>query len=539
MLNHQDYQLTISLKNINMSNVIKSKREGGSPSQQSYKLIAKNSIFLYLRLIFTVIVTLYLTRIVLDKLGVEDFGIYNLVSGLATMLGFLSVSMTNSSQRFISYELGKGQKGNVNQVLSASVNLHFVFGCIISIFMVFVGLWFINYELVIPNEKLYLAEVVFYYSVATFTVSIISVPFNALLIAHEKMGVVALLSVMEVFLKLISVITIIDHIDTNLLMSYAGVMFLVISIVKILMVLYCYVDIKFIYSFKGGFIRFKELLTFSGWNVFGSIAYLVMTQGVSMLLNVFFGPMVNAARGLALQVQSAILQIASSFQIAINPQIVKSYSSNNRKQMMEIAFYGAKYSFFLMLFAGLPVLIEAKSILSLWLKTVPEYTEIFVKLMTVNILINILSETLITVVQASGKIKVYQIIVGTLLIFNLPISYLSLYYGLGPESTLYVSIVISLIALFVRLIILKKIIDFDTLSFIKLVLVRCGIVAIIALFILTYVYEGFRGLEYNLVWLFVLTLIILPITIFTFGMSKYERVYTFKVMEIIRAKIIN
>ncbi|OMO27928.1 hypothetical protein BCT38_07890 [Vibrio lentus] len=522
-----------------MSNVIKSKREGGSPSQQSYKLIAKNSIFLYLRLIFTVIVTLYLTRIVLDKLGVEDFGIYNLVSGLATMLGFLSVSMTNSSQRFISYELGKGQKGNVNQVLSASVNLHFVFGCIISIFMVFVGLWFINYELVIPNEKLYLAEVVFYYSVATFTVSIISVPFNALLIAHEKMGVVALLSVMEVFLKLISVITIIDHIDTNLLMSYAGVMFLVISIVKILMVLYCYVDIKFIYSFKGGFIRFKELLTFSGWNVFGSIAYLVMTQGVSMLLNVFFGPMVNAARGLALQVQSAILQIASSFQIAINPQIVKSYSSNNRKQMMEIAFYGAKYSFFLMLFAGLPVLIEAKSILSLWLKTVPEYTEIFVKLMTVNILINILSETLITVVQASGKIKVYQIIVGTLLIFNLPISYLSLYYGLGPESTLYVSIVISLIALFVRLIILKKIIDFDTLSFIKLVLVRCGIVAIIALFILTYVYEGFRGLEYNLVWLFVLTLIILPITIFTFGMSKYERVYTFKVMEIIRAKIIN
>ena len=508
-----------------------------SSNRGKFKVIAKNSIYLYVRLLLTVIVTLYLTKVVLDILGVEDFGVYNLVAGLATMLGFLSVSMTNSTQRFISYELGKGSNGDVSTVFSTSINIHIIFSVIIVVIMEFLGLWFIDYKLVIPLERLHLAEVVFHCCAATFLITMVTVPFNSILMAYEKMGVVALLSIIEIFIKLISVLTIIDVVHSEALISYAVLMFVAVFIVKIILIIYCLYNVKIKYRFRGSFSLFTEVLKFSGWNIFGSIAYLVMTQGVSVLLNVFFGPTVNAARAIALQVQSAILQIASSFQLAFNPQIVKSYSSNENSQVMQIALYGAKYSFFLMLFAGLPILFEAESILQLWLNEVPDYTVIFVKLMVINVLVNVLSETLITIVQATGRIKFYQIIVGSLLICNLPLSYIFLEYGASPESTLYVSILISVIALIVRLVILSKMINFDVRKFLSIVILRSALVVFIASFLLLYLHKVVELMEYKLLLLFTLNFFVLTATIFFIGISSKERTYLLSVLKKLRSYV--
>ena len=251
---------------------------------------------------------------------------------------------------------------------------------------------------------------------------------------------------------------------------------------------------------------------------------------MSVLLHVYFGPAINAARAIALQVQSAILQVASSFQLAFNPQIIKSYSSNDSSQMMQIALYGAKYSFFLMLFAGIPVLFETEFILQLWLTNVPDYTVIFVKLMVINILVNILSETLITVVQATGRIKLYQILVGTLLICNLPLSYVFLSYGANPESTLYISIVVSIIALVVRLVILNKMIRFKVKKFLNIVIFRCAIVTFIASVILLYFHDILKFVEYKILFFFFLTFIVLTVTILLVGISSKERDYLYSIL---------
>jgi O-antigen/teichoic acid export membrane protein len=450
-----------------------------------YKKIAHNVIYLYSRLIVTLLGNLYLTRLTLQALDVESFGVYSLVYGLVLMLGFMSVTLSNSTQRFISFELGK-KNGDVDALFSSSINIHCIVAVALIVIIYISGIFAIEYYLVLPQDLKAAAKIIFYVSLFSFFVSILSIPAYSALIAFEKMNLIAIASVSEVVLKVFFTLLIVHSEVSNTLIVYCVVIALSTIFSKLYIIIICYNKLNLNYSMKNGMGHIKNLLFFTGWNVFGSIAALVMNQGLNILINIFFGLKINAARAISIQVQSAVNQLASSFQLAFNPQIVKCYSSGRVEESLKIALFGSKYSFFLLLYASLPIFYFCDVFLGWWLPNVPEYTEIFVKLMMVNILINVLSEALITLVQATGDIKKYQILVGSLLIMNLPISYIVLYQGGAPEYTVYVSILISIVALMLRLYLIKNLIpEFSAISYLKLVIAR----AVAVVFVTVILYE--------------------------------------------------
>jgi|SRR5690554_3225715 len=438
-------------------------------------------MMLYIRMLLTMAVTLYTSRIVLNTLGVEDYGIYSVVGGFVTMFGFLNSAMASATQRFLSFEIGRKDVIQLRNVFSMSVNIHFIIALVILLLAETIGLWFVNTQLTIPPERMVAAQWVYQFSILASMVNIISVPYNAIIIAHERMNVFAGVSIAEVGLKLL-IVFMLQWFGFDKLKLYAVLMFAVSLIIRLIYGAYCnkkFKESKFRYYWNKPL--FKILMSYAGWNLWGNVAGVVMGQGVNVLLNIFFGPGVNAARGIAFQVRGAVQQFVSNFQMAINPQIIKSYASDNLKYMHQLIFQGAKYSFFLLFIMSLPIFLETEIILRLWLKTVPTYTVIFTRLIIVHILIDCFSGTLMTAAQATGRIKLYQSVIGGLLILNLPISYMFLKLGYAPQITLYVSICISGIALFGRLYILKKLVKLKVISFFKSVILRSVSVGLVAI----------------------------------------------------------
>lgn len=438
-------------------------------------------MMLYIRMLLTMAVTLYTSRIVLNTLGVEDYGIYSVVGGFVTMFGFLNSAMASATQRFLSFEIGRKDVIQLRNVFSMSVNIHFIIALVILLLAETIGLWFVNTQLTIPPERMVAAQWVYQFSILASMVNIISVPYNAIIIAHERMNVFAGVSIAEVGLKLL-IVFMLQWFGFDKLKLYAVLMFAVSLIIRLIYGAYCnkkFKESKFRYYWNKPL--FKILMSYAGWNLWGNVAGVVMGQGVNVLLNIFFGPGVNAARGIAFQVRGAVQQFVSNFQMAINPQIIKSYASDNLKYMHQLIFQGAKYSFFLLFIMSLPIFLETEIILRLWLKTVPTYTVIFIRLIIVHILIDCFSGTLMTAAQATGRIKLYQSVIGGLLILNLPISYMFLKLGYAPQITLYVSICISGIALFGRLYILKKLVKLKVISFFKSVILRSVSVGLVAI----------------------------------------------------------
>lgn len=432
-------------------------------------------------MLLTMAVTLYTSRIVLNTLGVEDYGIYSVVGGFVTMFGFLNSAMASATQRFLSFEIGRKDVIQLRNVFSMSVNIHFIIALVILLLAETIGLWFVNTQLTIPPERMVAAQWVYQFSILASMVNIISVPYNAIIIAHERMNVFAGVSIAEVGLKLL-IVFMLQWFGFDKLKLYAVLMFAVSLIIRLIYGAYCnkkFKESKFRYYWNKPL--FKILMSYAGWNLWGNVAGVVMGQGVNVLLNIFFGPGVNAARGIAFQVRGAVQQFVSNFQMAINPQIIKSYASDNLKYMHQLIFQGAKYSFFLLFIMSLPIFLETEIILRFWLKTVPTYTVIFTRLIIVHILIDCFSGTLMTAAQATGRIKLYQSVIGGLLILNLPISYMFLKLGYAPQITLYVSICISGIALFGRLYILKKLVKLKVISFFKSVILRSVSVGLVAI----------------------------------------------------------
>ena len=425
-------------------------------------------------------VSLYTSRIVLNTLGIEDFGIYNVVGGVVMMFSFMNSSMSSATQRFISFELGKNNYTQLKKVFSMSVNIHAIIAVAIFILAETIGLWFLNAKLVIPIERLEAANWVYQFSILSFMVTVMSVPYNATIIAYERMKVYAYVSIVEVALKLIIVFSLIWF-GFDKLKMYSILIFCVYVIVWLLYRIYCKRNFAVTnYKFFWEKSLYKTLMNYAGWNLFGNLASVTMDQGVNILINIFFGPAVNAARGIAFQVKGAVNGFVINFQIAMNPQIVKSFAADDIKYMHQIIFQGAKFSFFLLLILAMPILLETEIILKWWLKIVPEYTIIFTKLVLINVLIDCVSGPLMTAAQASGKIKKYQAVVGGLLLLILPISYLLLKIGLQPQITLYVSIFISIVALFARLYIISPLVNLSILTFVKFVLVRVLLVAVVS-----------------------------------------------------------
>lgn len=471
-------------------------------------------------------VSLYTSRVVLNTLGVEDFGIYNVVGGFVTMFAFLNGAMASATQRFLTFEIGRNDDEQLSKVFSMSVNIHFIIAFVVLVLAETIGLWFVNTQLIIPPERMVAAQWVYQFSIFAMMLSIISVPYNAIIIAHERMNVFAWVSIAEVTLRLIVVFMLLWF-EFDKLKLYAVLIFCVSLIIPLIYGTYCRIYFK-----ESKFRRFWDkplfstLMSYAGWNLWGNAASVIMGQGVNILINIFFGPVVNAARAIAYQVNGAIQQFTSNFQMAINPQIIKSYASNDLKYMHQLVFQGAKYSFFLLFIMSLPIFLETEIILRIWLKTVPEYSVIFTRLIIVNILIDSISGPLMTAAQASGKIKLYQSVVGLLLLLNLPISYLFLKLSFSPEITLYVGICISFIALYARLKIISSLISLSIIEYINAVVLRIIPVVFIALILPALVYSTLDKGFLRLMVTVMTSIVSVLITIYYIGLSKIEQQFT-------------
>lgn len=470
-------------------------------------------------------VSLYTSRIVLNTLGVEDFGIYNVVGGFVTMFGFLNSAMASATQRFLSFEIGRKDIIQLRNVFSMSVNIHFIIAFAIFIFAETIGLWFVNTQLTIPAERMPAANWVYQFSIFALMVNMVSVPYNAMIIAHERMNVFAWVSIAEVSLKLL-IVFMLQWFGFDKLKLYAVLMFGVSLFIRLIYGAYCnqkFKESKFRYYWNKPL--FKTLINYAGWNLWGNAASVIMDQGINILLNIFFGPVVNAARGIAYQVRAAMNQFVVNFQMAINPQIIKSYASDDLKYMHQLIFQGAKYSFFLLFAMSLPVLLETQLILRLWLEIVPEYTVIFTRLIIINILIDSVSGPLMTAAQASGRIKLYQSVVGGLLIFNVPVSYLFLKLGFKPEVTLLVGIGISIVALFTRLVIISPLVSLNMFDFLKMGLFRIIPVLLLAIIVPWLFTFFFQESIFRLFGSVILSFISVFATVYVVGLNHSEQIF--------------
>lgn len=445
------------------------------------KRIAKNTMLLYFRMLFMMTVSLYTSRVVLSTLGVEDFGIYNVVGGVVTMFSFINSAITSSTQRYLTFELGRGNIRQLQKVFTTSVIIHMLISLLIVVLAEIIGLWFLYNKMTIPTERMDAAFWVFQMSTLTMVVLIMSVPYNATIIAHEKMSIFAYISVLEIVLKLLIVYLLqIGHFDK--LKLYVFLIFAVQLLIRLIYGRYCsrhFMESRLKKIWDGKL--FKTMLSFAGWNLWGNCAAVTFSQGVNILLNMFFGPMINAARGVAVQVQSAINQFSFNFQTALNPQITKSYAVGDYSYMHNLIYKSSKFTFFLLLMLSMPVMFETDMVLSIWLKEVPDYTVPFLRLMLCVTIIDAVANPLMISAQATGNVKRYQSIVGGVLLAILPISYVSLKLGGSPTSVFVVHLCVCIIAFTVRLFIIRSMIQLSLRGYVRNVIVKCTVVTIVSL----------------------------------------------------------
>lgn len=415
-------------------------------------------------------VAFYTSRVVLNALGVEDYGIYNVVGGVVAMFSFLTGMFTSATQRFLNYEMGLGNRKRLNEIFSMSVTLNVMIAILIVLVSEIVGLWFINQKLVIPEDRLMAAHWVFQFSLLAMAVTIISTPYNAVIIAYERMSAFAYISVAECLLKL-GVAVVIAFCGGDKLIIYGALLLGVAVIVRGIYTVYCKREFQEChYRLYWDPTLFREMGRFAGWDMYGNFAFVMITQGVNMLLNMFFGPTVNASRAIAVQVQSAIQGFATNFMVAVEPRITQDYAQGKWEEMFRLVFLSSKFSFFLLLLLCCPVLVETENILKIWLGQVPGYSVIFVRLILIEILFRILHSPFHSVMAATGKMRKYQLVNGSLLLLNVLVSYALLRHGADAPTVFVVSIVVTIVALFVLLYLLKEATDFPVRRYIKEVL---------------------------------------------------------------------
>jgi O-antigen/teichoic acid export membrane protein len=474
-------------------------------------------------MILTMLVSLYTSRVILNTLGVEDYGIYNVVGGVVSMFAFFNSAMSSATQRFLSYEIGRGDFVQLRKTFNATQVIHIGIAVLIFILAETVGLWFVKTYLVIPAERLEAAIWVYHFSVLSFMVSIIQVPYNATIIAHERMNVYAYVSIMEVTFKLL-IVFMLTWITYDKLKLYGILYFAVVFVIAAIYRVYTRRNFE---ESKFEVVKdkrlYKTLISYSGWSLFGNIAGVAQGQGVNIILNIFFGPVVNAARGVAMQVQSAVNSFVTNFQMAVNPQIIKSYAANENEYMISLIIRSSKFSFYLLFLLSLPIILEIDQILKMWLINVPSYAPIFTVLILVVILITSISGPLKIAVQATGKIAVYQAVIGTLLFMTLPISYYFLKLGYPPEVTLYITIVIEILALIFRFFFLKKIINFPVARFIKDVVIRNIIIVLLSVSLPLFLRKVLDESFWRLFFVTCVALIWNATVIYFVGLNKSEQ----------------
>lgn len=432
-------------------------------------------------MLFIMAVQLFTSRVVLNTLGVVDYGLYNVVGGIVTMFAFLNGAMVTSTQRYITFELGKGNLQRLKDVFTTCVQIHLVISIVIIILGETVGLWFLYEKMVIPEDRFTAAMWVYQLSILTMVVQVMSVPYNSDIVAHERMGVFAAISVIEVVLKLAVVyMLVIGNFDKLIL--YAIFIAIIQLLIRFFYTKYCnghFPESRLIRTFDKQLA--VEMGKFIGWNIWGNLAATLFGTGINLLLNVFFGPVVNAARAIAVQVETAIANFSTNFLMAVNPQITKLYAQNNLEDMHKLLFRASKFTFMLLLVLSLPVMIEAEMILKVWLKIVPDYTVIFLRLLLCIIIIDSVARPLMTAAAATGDVKLYQSLIGGILLSIVPIAYVVLKLGGSPESVYLVHLVICVVAFVARLWVIKPMIKLSLRKYFSCVIFRCLIVLAVSL----------------------------------------------------------
>lgn len=423
-----------------------------STQTENNKRIAKNTLLLYVRMLFMLVISLYTSRVVLNTLGIVDYGINNVVSGVISMLGFLTGSLSAASSRYITYDLGKGDMAVMKKTFGNILTIHIILAAIVLVVGETLGLWFMSTQLHIPPERETAAMWVYQFSIFSSILAIISVPYNATIIAHEKMSAFAYISIADAILKLL-IVYLLVVIPYDKLIIYAILYFCIQAFDRIIYGIYCSRHFEEIHTrlrYDGK--QFREIFAFAGWTMNGNLAIIGFTQGLNILLNIFFGPAVNAARGIAVQVQGVCQQFCNNFQMALNPQLTKSYAQGDFDNMHRLLVKSSKFSFYILFFIVLPLMFEAEFVLKLWLGIMPEHTVAFLRLILVVGLLYTLSNPIIVSVHATGCLKKFQLIEGTMLLTIVPMAYILLkFFGIRPEYVFWVHIVVELCTQYARL----------------------------------------------------------------------------------------
>lgn len=473
------------------------------------------------------LIGLYTSRVILKTLGVADYGTYNLVGGVISMFSILTSSLSTAISRFITFELGKGQSERLNRVFSTSVNVQLILGLVVILFGETIGVWFLNTHLQIPADRMVAANWVLQCSIASFVLGLLMVPYNASLIAHENMNIFAYISILEAVLKLAIVFALyISPYDK--LISYAILLFAVSCLIRWIYAAYCkhqYEECRYHFTYDKSLL--KEMTGFAGWNLLGDGSWILNNYGVNILLNIFFGPVtglvLNAARGIATQVDNIVQSFVRNFMTAFNPQITKSYAAGDLEYMHKLIFAGAKYSFFLMMLFTIPICLETELILKLWLDVVPDYAVIFVRLTLLSSMCVILGNTLITSVLATGKIRNYELVVGLMALSVFPITWIAFEMGATPVAAYIVSFCIYFLLIFVRLYMIKDLIHISAWMYVKEVLFRVAIVCAFALFFPFVVTYSQEDSVFRLLSVCFVSFISSLCCIFLLGMKREEK----------------
>lgn len=444
------------------------------------KRIANNTLFLYLRMGLVLVVSLYTTRIVLQSLGVEDYGIYNVVSGFVAMFSFLNTSMSNGVQRFYNFSLGSSYEYTIKDVYNTALQIQGLLAVILLFLLETLGLWYIHTQMVIPLERINAAVWIFHFSVFSLVFLVLQIPYSAAIMAYEKMDYYAYLSIFDVVAKL-GIAFAIKYATTDKLILYGALSLLISLICFFLYYFYAkrqFHELECDYRIRKQLL--KPMLSFSGWNIFGSFAYMIKSQGLNMLLNVFFGPIVNAARGISNMVMSAVQGFQSNIVIAFRPQLVQSYASGDNSRVLKLFYSLSKVSFILLATLSIPIIIELDYILHLWLgDSIPDYTAPFTILVLINMVISSLNTPISQVVHATGKMKTYQLCTSLMICAILPISWIFLKLGFEPISVYWVSLILTVINQVVCNIILKRIFSYSIKEYCMKVIYPCVIFTIL------------------------------------------------------------
>ena len=478
---------------------------------------------LYIRMFFTMLVGFYTSRVVLNELGVVDYGIYNVVGGIVGALAILNGAMAGSTQRWITFALGKGDEEYLKKVFGVGLTAQAIIAVAVLLLVETIGVWYLYTYAVIPAERMDTAFWVFQISMFTMLVNILNVPFQGAIIAHEKMGMFAFFSITDVVMKLVICVAL-HFTAADKLLVYALLLFVALIINFFWMQIYChrnFVEAKLRFLWDGNLYREMGSLAF--WTISGNLAYVGYSQGVTLLINLFFGPAMNAAAGVAAQANNIVTQFSQNFQMALNPQITKNYAQRNYAEMHKLMFRSAKFSFFLMLFFAVPMFYEAPFLLKLWLGDVPAHASLFMRLGLFTVLLTVIRNPLIVAAMANGKLKKYQFVVNGIMLLVCPVLYVVYKLGGIPEASTIVFFFVLLVAMFASAALLDEMVKLNFRAFVYEVLWPIFRVGIVAFLIPSFIYFAMSEGWWRLISVSFLSVLVVATVIYYIGLAGTER----------------